>query len=547
MTAYVFGTTTIGASTIYASAAINDSVTFLQGLTFFNTNGEAVSIQHGNNTAYNMATIISGGSYGLVVGNVNDCEIVNTATGTIASLAGINGFSAVFLGGDRNTFLNQGDVFSANGTGVYLSGDDYIIDNSGMIQGRDYGVEATGVDYTILNSGTIESGTLSTSVAVYLGGHGLSKSLVNTGVIQSLATGAGTAVQVLGSALTTIQNSGTIRSVGGVAIDANFAAGTIHLTNSGTISSSTLVAYSVIGTVLADTILNTGSINRSVHLSSGDDLFDGIGGFVGGTVLGGFGNDVFRISDPLAQVFEDTGQGLLDRVESTVSFSLVPTGEVENLTLLGTATDGTGNVYNNLITGNAMGNRLFGGGGNDTVEGMAGNDTLRGDSGSDLVRGGDGDDSLRGGAAVDTMYGGEGDDTLRGEAWADLLFGDEGEDVLVGGAGRDTLYGGADADSFVFRAVSDSAAGALVRDIIAGFETGLDLIDLTRIDANSVLTANQAFAFIGTAAFGSVAGQLRLITGANSVLQGDVNGDGLADFELQLSAIATISVNDLLL
>ncbi|MGQ0563596.1 MAG: calcium-binding protein [Gemmobacter sp.] len=187
------------------------------------------------------------------------------------------------------------------------------------------------------------------------------------------------------------------------------------------------------------------------------------------------------------------------------------------------------------------------GGGLDTLYGNAGNDSLRGDTADDQVYGGDGEDLLRGGAAADNLYGGEGDDTLWGDVAADRLFGDAGEDVLVGGAGRDTLYGGADADTFVFRGVADSAAGSSLRDIISGFEAGLDLIDLTRIDANAILNGNQAFTFIGTAAFGSVAGQLRAIHSASSVLQADVNGDGVADFELQLNGIATISVNDILL
>ena len=88
MTAYVLATATVGSSVIYTSAAINDSATFLQGLSFINTNTNAVNILHGNNTVYNMGSILSGSSYGLVVNTVNDCEIVNTATGTIASLAG---------------------------------------------------------------------------------------------------------------------------------------------------------------------------------------------------------------------------------------------------------------------------------------------------------------------------------------------------------------------------------------------------------------------------------------------------------------------------
>ena len=113
--------------------------------------------------------------------------------------------------------------------------------------------------------------------------------------------------------------------------------------------------------------------------------------------------------------------------------------------------------------------------------------------------------------------------------------------VALGGVSRTVL-------AMTFRRVSrDSGAGPTLRDLVQGFDAGLDLIDLTQIDANANVNANQAFTWIGTAAFSNLAGQLRLITGANSVLQGDVTGDGVADFEVQFNAIATVSVNDILL
>jgi Ca2+-binding RTX toxin-like protein len=148
---------------------------------------------------------------------------------------------------------------------------------------------------------------------------------------------------------------------------------------------------------------------------------------------------------------------------------------------------------------------------------------------------------------VDSLFGGDDDDLLLGGAANDRLFGDDGRDTLIGGAGRDVLTGGADADTFQFRSITESPAGATARDSIVGFEAGLDVIDLTRIDANTNTAGNQAFTFIGTGAFTGVAGQLRVLAGANSVLQGDVNGDGVADFEVQLNGIATISGNDILL
>ena len=331
----------------------------------------------------------------------------------------------------------------------------------------------------------------------------------NTGLISGVALGVG------GAAL--VENLGTIRGATAVAMGGG-----------------------------DDTLINTGSLIGNVTLGVGNDQFNGIGGFVSGTVSGGTGNDTYRISDPLTHIFETAGEGTADRVESTASMSLATLGEVENLTLLGQAIDGFGNGLANLMIGNSLGNLLAGLGGGDTLNGGVGNDILRGDAGMDRLFGEDGDDNLRGGQDNDTLTGGDGDDKLGGDAGNDILVGGDGEDLIHGAAGRDVLNGGADADVFLFRFVADSGPGAALRDSIFGFQTGLDQIDLRQIDANSILTGNQAFTFIGVAAFGNIAGQLRLITGVNSFLLGDVNGDGVVDFEVALIANPA-SVNDILL
>ena len=89
--------------------------------------------------------------------------------------------------------------------------------------------------------------------------------------------------------------------------------------------------------------------------------------------------------------------------------------------------------------------------------------------------------------------------------------------------------------------------GSTLRDQIVGFEAGIDVIDLSLLDGDSTDAYADRFNFIGTAVFDNIAGQLRFINGINTILQGDVNGDGLADFEVQLNATATISVNDIVL
>jgi Ca2+-binding RTX toxin-like protein len=156
---------------------------------------------------------------------------------------------------------------------------------------------------------------------------------------------------------------------------------------------------------------------------------------------------------------------------------------------------------------------------------------------------------------------------LGGNAGADQLVGRNGSDVLLGYAGRDILYGDGDgfsgfADIFRYTALNDSAAGAATRDIIMDFEPGGieglgDKIDLSGIDANTKVRGDQAFIFIGTDEFSSdrrkkVYAELRVDTetgpdGDFSVLEGDINGDGRADFEIEFNAVINFTVNDFIL
>lgn len=65
---------------------------------------------------------------------------------------------------------------------------------------------------------------------------------------------------------------------------------------------------------------------------------------------------------------------------------------------------------------------------------------------------------------------------------------------------------------------------------------------------------NDAFTFIGNdVAFSNVAGQLRFDTASGpvayngGVLSGDVNGDAVADFEIALVGITSLTTNDFFL
>ena len=168
---------------------------------------------------------------------------------------------------------------------------------------------------------------------------------------------------------------------------------------------------------------------------------------------------------------------------------------------------------------------MGGGSAADSIYGLGGNDTLRGYAGNDLLDGGTGNDRLLGGAGDDQLYGGDGSDILRGDA------------------GRDEMWGGAGADSFNFDDSEFGGASAATCDVIHDFNAAQgDKVKLNLVDANKNLLSDQAFTFIGTAAFGNVAGQLRYeqING-NTYVQGDTNGDGVADFWIRIDGLQTLS------
>lgn len=134
------------------------------------------------------------------------------------------------------------------------------------------------------------------------------------------------------------------------------------------------------------------------------------------------------------------------------------------------------------------------------------------------------------------------DNILTGNINKNTLSGGDGSDTLIGGTGQDTLTGGAGTDIFKFTQLLDSAVKT--PDKITDFVSGTDKVDLSGIDANSLVASDQAFTFIGSAAFSKVAGQLRFASG---VLTGDTNGDGVADFQINMTGVSVLLVSDIVL
>ena len=158
-------------------------------------------------------------------------------------------------------------------------------------------------------------------------------------------------------------------------------------------------------------------------------------------------------------------------------------------------------------------------------------------AGANAIVTGDGNDTVSSGDNDDAIVTGGGRDVVRGGA---------GIDTLTGGAGRDYLSGGGGGDRFIFNAVTDSAAGSQ-RDVIAELGNG-DLIDLSAIDADTAANGNQDFVFIGAQGFHHVAGELRaVINGGMTIVSGDVDGDGDADFQVGIAGAPAVDGADFLL
>lgn len=306
--------------------------------------------------------------------------------------------------------------------------------------------------------------------------------------------------------------------------------------------------YNAVDGLLHDNIsIAYGTIIENATGGSGNDRI--IGNAVDNILRGNAGNDV--LMGGLGADVLDGGEGfdLASYADSATGVNMTfgyPTGgdvwvSIEGLE--GSQFDDvlTGTNGNDYLSGLGGNDRLTGGNGRDTLLGGAGNDdlnggnesdTLDGGAGDDVLEGGNGVDTLSGGAGADTLSGGNDNDVLDGGADADTLFGGNGDDRLNGGAGDDVLMGGNGNDRFIFTDLGGN-------DRIADFRRG-DKVDLSGLDAIAG-GSDDAFSFIGSGAF-TAAGQLRAYaSGGSFFVEGDVNGDGLADFVIQTNVLLTSS------
>ena len=233
-----------------------------------------------------------------------------------------------------------------------------------------------------------------------------------------------------------------------------------------------------------------------------------------------------------------------------------------------------GDAGQDYLNGGTGQDRLYGGLGNDEMHGSEGMDMLRGEAGNDLLFGGDADDMLYGGTGDDDIYGGDDDDTIYGGSGADDAWGGEGQDLIYGGGaddnlhgegghdmieggsgndrlhggeGRDTMIGGAGADdligwdednardTFVFNE-GDSGTSRATADLVVGFTSGRDNIDLTDFGGLTWIN-DETFS-------GGGAGELRY---DGTWLRIDADGDGGMDMAIEFRYVADLDLGDFIL
>ena len=297
-------------------------------------------------------------------------------------------------------------------------------------------------------------------------------------------------------------------------------------------------------------LIGAGDGNDTIKGGAGSDTL--IGGSGDDNISGGNGWDNFIVKEGDGNDTITGGEGV-----DTLSFngSVAATVDLSVTTAQNTGYGSdTINLVENVIgtdqgdqlTGNDVVNTFFGGAGNDALDGQRGADVLQGGLGQDTITGGNGWDTLRGGKGADNIDGGVG---------SDMIFGGKGIDAITGGEGLDTMTGGAGTDTFVFNEITDSGDKGREADVIMDFTKGEDKIDLSAIDASTVLSGEDDFVFNGTTPIGSSdEGEIYYVqqdyAGNDSdqtLVYVDVDGDSNAEMIIKLKGLHDLTADDFVL
>ena len=316
----------------------------------------------------------------------NDTIIGSTANNTLFGGAGDDSLTGgagtdIFHGGAGNdTFFTNSsaeDVFEAAGEGTA----------DRVIASATFSLELAALQ-PLSAVEFIQTDNAAGITAINLTGNALAQTITGNAGANALDDGgAGAADTLIGGAGNDtyyVHNAGTI-----IVENAIFSGAVL-------VSSADRVAASVSFTLAADddieqlttnsstgtTAINlTGNaLKQSITGNDGDNVLNTGGAAAADTMSGNGGNDTYIVNNAADVISETAGNGTADRVQSTVSYVLGATNDiefVETANAVGTsAINLSGSSIAQTLTGNAGANVLDGKLGNDTLVGGVGNDTF---------------------------------------------------------------------------------------------------------------------------------------------------------------------------
>ncbi|RVG30042.1 calcium-binding protein, partial [Sinorhizobium meliloti] len=518
-----------------------------------------------------------------VVGSVDVVIVEDAGAGTDEIRTSIANF-ALAANVENLTYVGTGS-FTAQGnalTNILTGGDgDDVLIGAG---GADTLIGAAGID-TASYATAGAAVTINLQTGVHTGdaagdtfsgiekfrGSNYNDIFVADGAINNFDGGSGTdTVNYSGSASAVTINLGTGVSNGGDAegdiltsieqvIGSSFgdrltaaAAGQILLGGMGddiyviNVSSVTVTESSSAGNDAVHTSLSSYTLanNMETLIYTGSGGFAGTGNSGNNTILGGSGNDTLRGGDGADLLVGGAGT-------DTASYSNASTGVTVDIGTGVHSGDAAGDTFDSIevFQGSNDADIFIDGGTATTLKGGRGDDKYVVDSSSTIVTelsGGDSDtvETTLGtyvlGANVENLsYKGALSFIGSGNDLDNSITGNAGNDILNGEAGLDVLFGGGSADTFVFDSASEATTGGL-GDLIQDFsQAERDLIDLRQLGSLS---------FVGTDGFSYAAGELRYeVDGGLTTVMGDLDGDGISDFQIQLTGSFTLTASDFLI
>lgn len=492
-----------------------------------------------NGSAHSGVQGLFGGAGSDTINGSDDMDLIGGGTGGTDFLYGNGGNDAFSL---VNTyFINP--TTGAIGTESTRTGANTLFDGG------------SGTDFLVLGGNVNFQGTLTSIEGLYL-----SPSYINTNAGSTIAISSqySTFVQLSSAIIATLPSNLIVDGSGYILVQAGAAGDTINL--SGVVhEAGSNVLFDLRGGAGNDTMTGTSKVDYFAT-SGGVDVMNGLAGTdqfylynTAGAANGGADNDTFYFYSgaQASNIAGGSGNDTLYAVVDTVLTGTITEMETiglqsANLTMSGSTfangfaansdISGTGTIIVNMDAGiSFLGQRLIM---NTTtvsfnIVGSTGVDIIKANVNAvNVINGGDSGDQIRGGALVDTINGGE------------------GNDKIIGFTGADILTGGNGADQFRYLFANDSGVGSAA-DHITDFLAGTDKFNFSLLDADPVAAGRQALTFIDTAAFSATGtAQVRYgVSGANLLVQVDLDGNGTADMELVLDTAAaqTLTSGDFIL